>query len=132
MMKIASLSALLLGIVLDIQGCGGGCTSHDAQPKKTEDCTSASIAACMQVAPLHSGVDIADMMGEMSEKDMCKVGEATYCCFANCCSADASIMPDMGMGTMTGTVKEAMTVMKALMKAAPADENTCGSISLPC
>jgi len=113
MMKIASLSALLLGIVLDIQGCGGGCPSNDKAPAKGA-CDAVSIATCM--ADADDGT--ADVSG-------CPPAKMT-CCVENCCDESDEILPAelvmaggglgglMGGGTVTasaGKVKDAMKAM---------------------
>jgi len=115
MMKIASLSALLLGIVLDIQGCGGGCPSNDKAPAKGA-CDAASIATCM-----------ADADDGTADAGGCPPAKMT-CCVENCCDESDEILPAElammsgglagamgGGGGGAGKVKDAMDGMEETM-----------------
>merc|ERR1719262_1550348 len=110
MIKTGSLVALLLGIVLDIQGCGSGCPKNDAVPATKDDCSATNIATCMA----------ADAVTSLT--DACDLGNAGYCCFENCCDADVSVLP-AELTLMAGdatTVKDVMDNMEELAKVVSA------------
>jgi hypothetical protein len=99
MIKTGSLVALLLGIVLDIQGCGASCPTNDAVPATKDDCIAVNLALCMAADAVTTLTDPCDLM------------TAQGCCWDNCCDAPADIMS--GMVTDIGDAETIKDVMKA-------------------
>lgn len=96
MIKIVSFSAVLLGIMMDLQGCGGGCPSLDALPGKKEDCTTTNIAKCTTEAAVAFKKDNKDVPTDAKKKKKydCDAVDYELCCFKNCCDVNAKILEE--------------------------------------